>query len=78
MIGEPEIGSLPGAVLSAVAHEGLTATTPEGKPARLAVLDEDGRVLEVGDAVAREAMAVAIKCYRNFLQGQGYLKVTTG
>lgn len=75
MIGTPKIGRLRHAVLSGVAHEGLRVTTPDGRPAHLAVIDDDGNVLEAGDEVAREAWAVAIASYRNFLRGRGYLRV---
>jgi len=61
-------------VISAVSHEGLRVTV-DGKPARLAILSEDGRIIAVGEQVANEVEAVALNCYRNFLKGQGYLRV---
>lgn len=76
MIGPQPIGTIDGVVISAVSHEGLRVTV-DGKPARLAILGEDGRVIAIGDHVAKEAEAVAVNSYRNFLKGQGYLRVTS-
>lgn len=75
MITTPTTDTLANAVLSGVAHEGLTVTTRDGRRARLAVIDEDGNVLEAGAGVEREAWNVAIASYRNFLQGKGHLRV---
>lgn len=74
MIGTQPTGAINGVVITAVAHEGLTVLA-NGKPARLAIIDDDGNVLAAGDAVAREAEAVALNCYRNFLKGNGHLRV---
>ena len=76
MIGTQPEGAIAGVVISAVSHEGLTVTV-DGKPARLAILTEDGKVVAAGDQVAREAEAVALNCYRNFLKGEGFLRVTS-
>ena len=76
MIGTQTIGRLSGVVISAVSHEGLTVTV-DGKPARLAIMTDDGQIIAVGDQVAKEAEAVALNCYRNFLKGQGYLRVNS-
>ncbi|MDR7331730.1 hypothetical protein [Roseateles asaccharophilus] len=74
MIGQQTTGAIQGVVISAVSHEGLTVTV-NGKPGRLAVVDEQGRVIAAGDDVAREAEAVAVNCYREFWKGQGHLRV---
>lgn len=74
MIGSQPEGIIAGVVITAVSHEGLKVTV-DGKPARLAVVTEDGRVIAAGAEVAREAEAVALNCYRNFLKGQGFLRV---
>lgn len=76
MIGTQPVGTIIGVVISAVSHEGLRVTV-NGKPARLAILTDDGQVIAAGDDVAREAEAVALNCYRNFLKGQGYLRVNS-
>lgn len=77
MIGTPITNQLPGVAISGVAHEGLSVTAG-GRPARLAVIDENGRVIAAGPEVAREAWNVTLKCYRNFLKGQGHLRVHSG
>ncbi len=74
MIGQQPTGSLQSVIISAVAHEGLTVTV-DGRPARLAVVDDEGQIVVAGSQVAREAEAVAINSYRNFLQGTGHLRV---
>ena len=74
MIGQQPVGALKGVVISAVSHEGLTVTV-DGKPARLAIVTDDGHVVASGDQVAREAEAVAVNNYRGFLQGKGFLRV---
>lgn len=74
MIGEQPTGALPGIVISAVVHEGLTVLV-DGQPARLAVVTEDGRIVAIGDGVAREAEAVAVNLYRSFLKSTGHLRV---
>lgn len=74
MIGPQPTGALPGIVISAVSHEGLSVTI-DGKPARLAVINEAGEVVIAGPQVAREAESVAVNNYRQFLQGKGYLRV---
>lgn len=76
MIGTPKIGALERATLTGTAHGGLAATA-DGKPARLAIIDDAGNILETGPQVAREAWNVALACYRNFLIGQGHLVVQT-
>lgn len=74
MIGEQPTGAIPSVIISAVAHEGLTVTV-DGKPARLAVVLDDGTVVAAGRLVAREAQAVAVNMYRQFLKGTGHLRV---
>ena len=76
MIGTQSEGTICGVVISAVSHEGLSVTV-NGKPARLAILTDDGKIIAAGDQVAKEAEAVALNCYRNFLKGQGYLRVNS-
>lgn len=74
MIGTQPTGAITGVVISAVSHEGLRVTV-DGKPARLAVVTDDGRVIAAGDQVAREAEAVSVNSYRQLLQGKGFLRV---
>lgn len=74
MIGTRPTGTISGVVISAVIHEGLTVTV-DGKPAQLAIISDDGRVIAAGAEVAREAEAVAINCYRAMWKAQGHLRV---
>ncbi|MDP9891262.1 hypothetical protein J2W32_000359 [Variovorax boronicumulans] len=74
MIGHQQTGVIQGVVITAVSHEGLRVSV-DGKPARLAIVLDDGTVVIAGDEVAREAEAVAVNCYRNMLQGKGFLRV---
>lgn len=73
MIGHQRTGGLPGVVMHATSHEGLLVDV-DGKRARLAVIDADGKVIAAGAEVAREAEAVALNNYRNTLKGQGFLR----
>jgi len=41
----------------------------------LAIVDENGNVIEAGPAVAREAWNVTLACYKQFLMGHGHLRV---
>lgn len=61
--------------ISAVSHRGLSVTTGAGQPARLAVVDSNGNVIDASDDVARAAWDAAVRSYRNFLLGTGHLKV---
>lgn len=75
MIGIPQTGGLTQAAITAVCFEGLTAETREGRKAMFAIIDEDGKIIEAGPAVAKEAWNITIACYKQFLVGQGHLRV---
>lgn len=62
-------------VISAVAHEGLAVEAASGEPAFLAVVDGSGRIIESGPQVARLAYDVSVACFKNFLRGQGHLRI---
>lgn len=74
MIGTQPTGTISGITIEAVSHIGLSVTV-NGRPARLAIVTDDGQIVSSGDEVAREAEAVAINSYRNFLKGKGFLRV---
>lgn len=74
MIGQQPMGAISGVVISSVSHEGLRVLV-NGKPGRLAIINDDGQVVASGDQVAREAEAVAVNAYRGFLQGKGFLRI---
>ncbi|AOV01537.1 hypothetical protein N5K37_13805 [Delftia tsuruhatensis] len=74
MIGTQPTGTIEGVQISAVSHEGLSVSI-NGKPGRLAIITEEGQIIAAGSDVAREAQAVAVNSYRNFLQGKGFLRI---
>lgn len=69
-----DIPDLPGVDLSANCT-GIDAKTKDGKPARLAVVDESGAVLAAGDDVQRAAWLLMLLARRNFLEGNGHVRV---
>lgn len=73
MIGTQPTGALQGIVICATSHEGLQVLV-NGKPARLAIVDERGQVLAAGAEVAREAEAVALNNFCNTMMGKGYMR----
>lgn len=75
MIGIPETGTLQHSRIAANINTGYQLTTADGRPARLAIIDADGNVIEAGEAVAREAWNVCIAVQKNFWIGQGHLVV---
>lgn len=63
--------------ISAISYEGLKAVTADGRPARLAIIDDDGKVIAAGQEVAEAAWAASIEAYRQFLKGEGHMRVFT-
>jgi len=66
------------ASISATVSTGYTVTTADGKRAQLAIIDENGNVLEAGQAVAWAAWRACIEVQENFWEGQGHLVVHAG
>lgn len=66
---------LQAARISATASTGFSCTTAEGKPARLAIVDEAGNVIEAGADVAWAAWRVCIEVQENYWEGMGHLVV---
>lgn len=64
--------------LTATVSTGFNAKTIDGKPARLAIVDEQGNVLEAGPDVAWAAWRVCVEVQENFWEGQGHLVVHAG
>ena len=75
MIGIPKTGTLENGRISATVTSGYQFTTTDGRPARLAIIDDQGNVVESGEAVAREAWNVCIAVIKNFKIGQGHIVV---
>lgn len=61
------------AVVSAVSHE-RPIVTVGGERAQFAIVAEDGTIAAVGEVVAREAEAVAVNAYRDFLKANDLLR----
>ncbi|MBC8722101.1 hypothetical protein F6X37_11000 [Paraburkholderia sp. 31.1] len=59
----------------AVIWEHYTITDTQGKPATLAIVDEQGKVLDSGPEVQQEIWDLAILAYRKYLVGEGYLRI---
>ena len=78
MIGPIKTGELDTATISAVIHQGLTVQLSDGRQGKLAIVDASGLVVDASPAVAKEAWLVAISSYKNFLIGQGHLRVLSG
>lgn len=64
--------------IAAVSHQGLSITTPDGRPGRLAIVDDSGHIIDDSPAVAAAAWNVSVESHRNFLIGHGHLRVQTG
>jgi hypothetical protein len=75
MIGIPETDTLQNAKISANVNTGFQVKTADGRNARLAIVDDDGNIIEAGPAVAKEAWNVCIAVQKNFWIGQGHLIV---
>lgn len=75
MIGIPKTGTLAHGCISANVTTGYRFTTADGRPARLAIIDDQGNVVEAGEAVAQEAWNVCIAVIKNFKIGQGHIVV---
>lgn len=61
--------------ISAVSYAGLSVTTNDGQSATLAVIDGTGRVIASGLEIEQAAWKAAVLAYRNFLMGEGHLRV---
>lgn len=74
MIPSPT-NTLQQAQLTGSIWQGLTASTRDGKPAQIAIIDDAGNVIESGASVARECWNIVLQVHRNYLQDQGHLVV---
>ncbi|WP_431206771.1 hypothetical protein [Burkholderia cepacia] len=72
---DTQIAAAISSTISAVSFQGLSIVTPDGNPATLAVIDQNGKVVDAGPAVSRAVWDIAIRSYRNFLIGSGHLRV---
>ncbi|WP_186045252.1 hypothetical protein [Burkholderia gladioli] len=72
---DTQIAAAIASTISAVSFQGLSVVTPDGNSATLAVVDQNGKIVEAGPSVMRAVWDVAIRSYRNFLIGNGHLRV---
>ncbi|SEU36446.1 hypothetical protein SAMN03159335_05451 [Burkholderia cepacia] len=72
---DTQIAAAISSTISAVSFQGLSIVAPDGCPATLAVVDQSGKVIDAGPAVTRAVWEIAIRSYRNFLIGNGHLRV---
>lgn len=63
--------------ISAISYEGLSVTTADGRPATFAIVDENGNVVAAGKEIADAAWQASVNAYRQFLMGQGHLRILT-
>ena len=75
MIGPIPTGSLASAEISATISDTLRVTLADGRPGKLAIVDELDVVVDSSPLVADEVFLVAVACYKNFLIGQGHIVV---
>lgn len=66
---------LAGASIKANASTGYIAETLDGKPAKLAIIDDDGNVLASGQDVAWAAWSICVEALENLWTCQGWLVV---
>ncbi|SDJ59754.1 hypothetical protein [Pseudomonas indica] len=66
---------LDAATISANVSTGFQVATKDGKPARMAIVDDDGNIVVAGPDVAWAAWCVCVEVQENFWQGQGHLVV---
>lgn len=72
MIGIPETGTLSKARIAATLAGGYRLSTADGGPARLAIINDQGAVIEQGDALARAAWELCLRVQTNFWDGFGF------
>ncbi|MFO6248968.1 hypothetical protein, partial [Pseudomonas aeruginosa] len=66
---------MPNAIISANSSSGFVATTRDGKPLRMALVDEEGNIIEAGDPVRWAAWRVCTETLENLWQCEGWLVV---
>lgn len=65
-------------IIAATAVEGLIVTLPDGRHARLAVVDDTGAIIATDTDINRQVFDASCRAYRNFLQGLGHLRAVAG
>ena len=62
------------ATISATISEGLTVRTLEGGHATLAIIHQDGKLLEAGPHICKAAFETSIAAHRRFWIGLGHFR----
>ena len=75
MLSFEMVRPLKNAVICAVCFEGLSITAADGSFAKLAIIDANGKILDEGESVAQAVWNVSITTHKNYLIGNGHLKV---
>jgi hypothetical protein len=70
-------GRLNASTIGGSAFRGYEVCTADGRHATLAVIDDDGHIVESGPQVVEEAWVVAVLAYQRFLEGDGRLRVVS-
>lgn len=77
MNGRLTTGRLPGAHIEVTTTAtGPLTLTVNGRPARLALLDEAGHILAEGPSVAAELKSCTLNAWHAFWRGQGHLRAS--
>lgn len=63
--------------ISALSYEGLSVIAADGRPAKFAIIDDDGNVIAAGKEIADAAWQASVNAYRQFLIGNGHLRILT-
>lgn len=66
---------LQNAIISANASSGFIATTRDGKPLRMALVDDDGNIVEAGNDVRWAAWSICSTALHNLWECQGHLVI---
>ena len=61
--------------ITANAVAGLQVTPPDGRTAHLAVVDEQGNVIDQGSHISSSAYQASVRAYRSFLYGTGHIRM---
>jgi hypothetical protein len=70
-------GQLHDSIIGGSAFKGFEVRTADGRLATLAVVDDQGEIIESGPNVLTEAWIVAVMAYQRFLEGEGQLRVVS-
>lgn len=67
--------TLAGAIITGSTWAGLQIRTRTGRPARLAIIDDEGNIIEQGRAVEAEVWHTVLKTHCEYLQSTGVMAI---